>query len=461
MFSKEARFFVSIILTLFCYYYIPKPAYDKEVYIWSLFSLTLIINLTLKLIVNRNNKDLLFLPALIITWLYFAFPYLSIEKIDHMYRIIPDSELYNMSFYSNLSIISLYLGYNLIKLNIKPIFNQDTNISNNLLNKILFVIILIDVINSLLKYYLPSITTSLGAILAILEYLPTTIGAIAYLLFKREKKFNLIIVISIVYCIFLFFVYVANTLFISILLLGLGPLLIELLVFNKIPLKYMLIISLFIYPVFITRHIFREEALKWWYEGEDISKYQLYKKGLNIYFNLDNTLGQLEEKESNEKTKSRMEQVSYLGQCVYQHEIIGWNYLYGETFWWLPIAPIPRIIIPFKPKNIMASKMAEEYGLKGKGHGAMNWPLLCDYYVNFGYFGMVFLSFFQGMAYYFFYKKFDFGKGDLNLLGILSISIILIKIEANITLVFGQLIQFYIIWSLIKLYLKKYSSIKV
>ena len=112
----------------------------------------------------------------------------------------------------------------------------------------------------------------------------------------------------------------------------------------------------------------------------------------------------------------------------------------------MPIAPIPRFLLPFKPENILSTKVAEQYGLKGSSKGSMNFPILCESYINFGFLGIVIIAFFQGVFLKWSFLKVGGISGDINILIFLNIVKQLISLEGNITLVFGAILQVFLFW---------------
>jgi len=454
---------ISLILTLFLSLFF-QPAYEFSIYIWSYLSFAFVFSVTLRILFLRKREDILFFMVLFLTWLNFLQPYLRAEKVTHLYRIIPDQFLFEMSFFSAFGVIALYLGYyfSFSKKRINPIFKTENKFSSKIIgNGLIGIMSLYIIYRFFFIFYFELIQPFLG-LLAILDYSPSIISAGLTLIILRKHGNLTTIIILFVFLIIQFFIAVAQTLFIYVVLLAFVPFLIYFFERKKVPIITILIVSILLAPLFLLRHYYRQDVVKWWYEGEKVTSEFLITRGFNIIgetYGRENMFDTSDKiKDPDKSAEERFEQVSYLGQCVYQHEIKGRPYLLGKTFWWLPIAPIPRAILPFKPENNMGTKLAEEYGLKGHSKGTMNWPLIADYFVNFGFFGIIFFSFFQGMAYKYTYKLLAFGHGDLNLLALFSLILPIIKIESNVTLIFGQIIQFLLLWYVLSItILKKYK----
>lgn len=104
----------------------------------------------------------------------------------------------------------------------------------------------------------------------------------------------------------------------------------------------------------------------------------------------------------------------------------------------------------------MGDQWAIYYGLKDKSwRASINFPMLCEFYANFGYLGMIFLSFFNGILIVWFMRKFNDGEGDTNLLLLIFIVSKIIVVEANVTLAYGAILQVIAVCWLYKRYFKK------
>ncbi len=450
----------SLIIVLFCSLFI-NPAYSFNVYFWSLFSLVFVLSIGLRVIVLHRIEDILFIIVLFLTWLNFLEPYLQSEKVFHLYRTIPEQYLESMSFFAAMSIIALLIGYyfSFKKKKVKPFFKEDLKFSSNTLSNILLLLIVIYAVYRFFKIFYPELIAPFIGVLSLLDYFTGLISAALTLILLRKNGNIIIIIVAIVFLIIQFLIALAQTLFVYVALIVVTPLLIYYFERNKVPLIVILITAILISPLYMVRHYYRKDAVAWWYEGSKASSSFLIEQGTKILEEtyLDGDIFDVSDKivDADKHAKSRLESISYLGQCVYQHKIKNRPYLLGETFWWLPLVPIPRAIFPFKPENLMSTKMAEEYGLKGHTKGSMNWPMLAEHYVNFGFLGMVIMSFFQGLAYRFIYSKIAYGKGDLNLIALFSMLLPITRIEGNITLVFGQVMQFMIIWYILSITILK------
>lgn len=453
----------SIGLTILVSFFI-DPVYSFSVYIWSYISLAFVLSVAFRVIFLRQREDILFVTIIFLTWLNFLEPYLKDEKVTHLYRIIPDAYLFDMSFFSALGVIALYIGYyaSFSNKQINPIFSTKNKFKSKLLGQIMLGVMVLFIVYKTMLIVSPTFIEPFKGLLAIIDYSPSLISAGLTLIILR-KKGNLITIITLILFLAIqLFIAFAQTLFIYVILITFVPFLMYFFERKKVPVISLIAVIIVLTPLFLLRHYFRRDVFEWWSGKKTVTTAFLINRGVNIIsetYSRDNIFDTSDlVKDADKNAEERFEQVSYLGQCVYQHKVKNRPYLWGETFWWLPIAPIPRAILPFKPENNMGTTLAEDYGLKGHTGGAMNWPMLVEYFINFGFYGIIFFSFFQGMAYKYTYKLLAFGHGDLNLIALFSLILPIIKIESNVTLIFGQIIQFLLIWYVLSVtLLKKYK----
>ena len=167
-----------------------------------------------------------------------------------------------------------------------------------------------------------------------------------------------------------------------------------------------------------------------------------------VNFDQDRNLKRLTESEEESNINNRFEGVSYLATVVHCHLDLDYPYNYGKTFVWLPTLVIPRFMLPMRPSQNMGTEWAEYYQIKDKSWKAsINFPMLVEFFADFGWLGMVVLSFFQGWLLAYVCAKFNNGRGDINLLFLLFVMPKLFIVEANITLAYGLILQvFFLIW---------------
>lgn len=425
--------------------------YDEVLVAIVCCSLVLVLSNLFLFFYTKNNFHLLFFPTLLLTWIYFQRPFISDSEIWYNSRVIPSKYLLDIVLFPALGIGALFIGYYLSfrKMNIKPFSDPNLKVSNNYISSLIYIFILSGILNRFLEFNFPEVFENSGQLLFILKQSGTSVIALTTIYYLRNGRNILLFILVVLFSFMEYVLCLMSTLFTQIIVLFGGGFLMYILERKKIPYKALLIFLILNIPVYANRfqHRFNEEV-----EQSSTNFSLALVKGQEIFLdNIENfdyeNLFQKENKNLKENEIDRMEQVSYLGQTVFKHEIVGWSYHLGSTFWWLPLVPIPRILYPEKPENLMATRVAEEYGLKNpETGGAMNFPMLVEYYINFGFWGIIIFSFFQGAFYKWTLKKICYGNGDLNLLILMSLILQLMKIEANITLVFGQIIQILIFW---------------
>lgn len=430
-----------------------NSAYDFIPVIFALLSLVIIISNLILVFLTKDVKHIFILPFLFLTWVYFLSPYLKSERVSHAYRIIPDNFLNEMAIYCSLAVFAMYFGYYLFLNNrsISPLTDSNYRAPLSTIRKLLVIFLALGIIFRTGSEIFPELMDSLGNTIQILFYAPTIVVALFVLYFLREGKSIPLKLLVSLYILLEFFFRVAETLYFHVILLFAGGFLVYFFEKRKIPFKFALFFLIITVPLFLTRFDHRYSVVvDRWYNGNESSFIDISMEGINLF---ENTLFNWDlkdySKELDGKNENRFEQISYLGQCVYKHEIENKAFLAGETFYWLPIAPIPRLLIPFKPINNLSTDIAEEYGVKGNGKGSMNFPMLVESYINFSFFGIILFSLFLGIFIKWVVLKIGFGLGDINLLIFINLLKHFLAVEANITLVLGGMLQVLIFWWLL------------
>lgn len=451
----------AIFVSFLSLFFFKSPYYGEGPKLFALISLTFVCSTFILFLKTRNRKHILFLPTISLTWVYFQRRFLMSDEIYYLFRNIPIDYINEIAFYPSLGIIALYIGYYaFINKKIKPLSSTGLRFKNDDLALFVRIFFALYIVDNFFKYvlniYLDEI---IGQLAQLFEFLPTLLLALMVLLYMREKRFRILYIPILFLLSFEFLSRVAGTLFAHIIILFMGGFLIYIFEKKKIPYVALAIFIIVNIPIYLTRMDYRYAyALEKWYGGVSSGYFDLVSEGLDRF--TDQDFSTIFSKSDREKwnyvslEKDRFEQVSFLGQCVYKHTNGDFEFHYGKTFWWLPLTPIPRIIFPSKPKNIMATTVAEEYGIKGSSHGAMNFPMLVEYYINFNFVGIIIFCFFQGILLSWIVRIVGFGYGDLNLLILLNILFHFLRIEANITMVFGAFLQALFFWWVLIRFLK-------
>jgi hypothetical protein len=427
--------------------------YSLDLALWALLSLFVSLIPIIRFFFGRDLRHIVIFVPVSMTWIYFLLPYLNKNLVGHSYRIIPMDHIYDMAMYSSLSVISLVLGFYAIseRINTKTISPSDTILNINTIKRLAYILLLLGILSRIIEYYAYWLTNSLGQLLQLLDFAPVLTFCIGFLYFLRGGRGKFFLSVISIYFVFEILLRVSETLFSKIAFLMIALFFIYIINVRKMPWKTILLVFLIAFPIFNNRMEFRMEAHNRWYGLEGVEKIgimDLAVKGIGMTVeSYDLTeWGSFSESPSTQSS-SRFENISYLGQVVHMVKNQGKDLKYGETLWWAIITPIPRVIFPWKPVNNHATLLAEEYGTKGVGSkAAMNFPMLVEFFANFGFIGMIFFSFLQGVLYKWTLEKIAFGQGDINMLAFVNILWHLVRVEANTTLIFGGIFQALIAW---------------
>ena len=93
---------------------------------------------------------------------------------------------------------------------------------------------------------------------------------------------------------------------------------------------------------------------------------------------------------------SRMSDINLFGVVIDQtpRDVPYWN---GESYWLLPWSLVPRLLMPGKP--VLFADFGQRYGIldRDDDQTAINFPMLVEFYANFGWFGVVIGMFMVGI----------------------------------------------------------------
>lgn len=429
--------------------YSPYGAYPHNLAIISSF---FVFQIIYRVVFAGAIAQMYFLPYILLSWLYFQSPFLLEEKTYYFMRIIDEKYIDEIATYTCISIVLLFFGFYLFfNKSVKPLTDRSFKLNNSSIKKTTLLFLVLGVTYRLGTFMLPSVFAQLSNVVQILFYSSTITFAfyVLYLLRARiTPQFNIYHVLVISYLFVELLLRVSTTLISEVGILFLGVFIVYYREKRRIPITWFLIILIVGLPLYQSRKYFRFE--------ENINKtdYSKFERGLTIvdkvYTDESEFSGSdIEEfrRAQIESKHNRFENLSFISHVVLQHKTGHKPFLNGETFYWLPLVPIPRIIYPSKPKNVMSTEVATDYGVRGKDSVAsINFPMLIEGYINFGFNGMLVMALLFGMAYKWFVMKFGAGVGDLNLLMIINASKQFTHAEGNITLVFGALIQVFLFW---------------
>lgn len=435
------------------YSYSPYGSYAKNLAVLSSF---FVFQSLYKVLLEKKIEYLYLSPYILMTWLYFQSPFLLEEKTFYFTRVIKDEYINEIAFYMFLAVGLIYIGYSYF-LNKRPLplVSRTQKLNSESLKSLSLLFVYLGTFYRIGKWLLPSIFDALSSTIQIFFYAPTIAFALYVLYNMRTKSkirldgFNIIV---ITFLVVEFLLRLSTTLMAQVGVLLIGVFIVYFREKGKFPIVWTLVIFLVGVPLYQSRKFFRTEL----FENQDLG-FSPIEYGFSMVEQVfiedeQPTRGNANDLESylesqQESQHNRFENLSFISHVVWQHRRGAKSFLGGETFFWLPLAPIPRVIFPSKPINEMGSTMSTEYGLRARNsRSSINFPMLVEAYINFGFNGIVILAFCFGIAYKWFVMKFGAGLGDLNLIMIINASKQFTHAEGNITLVFGALIQVYVFW---------------
>lgn len=442
--------FISIIY--FCLRF--TGYYDFDLRLMAIIGLIPILSTVLILLKTMDIRIAVITLVLYQTWNMFLEPYTWNKPIKSLYRVFDPNDFHIMALFSAISIWTLYLGfmYGMKSIKSNSIFSEKY-LSSNKIERLLIYMIIGGYVLQLIQIGISFLGISLGFFGLIETMLPATVGAVTLLYWLRGGRKFIYLFLSLIYLSYYFIYFVGGTLFIYSIFLVVAPIVVYIVERHKIPYKTIILVVILLMPIYMTRHAYRNEGLY----SKGVVRISLGIKILKReYSNIDFKRWKklYEAAEINENVDNRMEGVTYLGTIVHSIDIGKSQYAYGKTMIWLPTMILPHFFIPFRPSQNMGDQWAVYYGLKDPSwRASINFPMLCEFYANYGYLGMIIFSFFNGILIIWFIRKFNDGKGDANLLLLIFVITKIIIIEANVTLAYGAILQVLVVCWLSKRFL--------
>ena len=448
---------LSIVTSILVYFFGYQP-YGFIPAVLASFSLSFVCFVFLEVILNKSIKFIYLGIFIGLNWIYFQSPFLLKEKTYYYTRTIDEMDIPDIALYSCLSIVLIFIGYTFFFNRVSALTSKKLKLKDSTLVELILIFLGLGLFDSLGTQFFSSTMDALSNVVQVFFYSYTiAFGLYTLLLLRTKTKFVFTPFNLLVITLFLleFVIRVSSTMFVRTAFLFIGIFMAYFYERRKLPLAALIISLMILVPFYQSRKYFRqlkrinaesisENSQKYvFYRGQDYIKKIYTSEGEAALEQFDQSIQRRAKYQSN-----RLENLSFIAHVVHLHNIGMKEFLYGETFYWLPFTPIPRIIWKNKPMNLMSSTFATEYGLRGEGAGetSINFPMLVEAYVNFGYTGMLVLAFFFGAAIKWFAMKFGLGLGDINLIIMLNAIKQFTHAEGNITLVFGALLQVLIFW---------------
>lgn len=434
------------------------PAYGTFPATMAYIGLIPVIAIIIRLFKLKDISTAIITLVIYQTWNMFLHPYLWEDKIVAIHRVIREEHIPLMAFFSCLSIWAIYFGYVIFqsrKNKPRPFF-PSRKIPENRLQKMTLAAIVSGFAISLMDFILGFMGIRISFVGMIADVMPALVLCVFSIYFLRGGHNMFLIAVVAVYTAYNFVYYIGGTLFIYSIILVSAPLAVYVVERKKVPVTAIIVIVIVLLPVYMSRHDYRREGLY----SSGTERLEIGMKILEneyVNFNWAKNQKRLNEADEESNVDNRFEGVSYLATVVHCVEDRDYPYQYGKTFVWLPTLVVPRFLLPMRPSMNMGDEWAVYYRVKERSWKAsINFPMLVEYYANFGWAGMVILSFLQGWLIAFVCCKFNDGRGDTNLMFLVFLLPKFIVVEANITLSYGLILQVvFLIWLYKKFFRRK------
>lgn len=416
--------------------------YDITLRILAAIGLIPVISSALILFTTREIRMAVMTLVLYQTWNMFLEPYTWNMPVESVYRAFSNADFPEMALASDLSLFALYIGFmrSFGRVSAKPFF-KESYMSAVQLKKVVLWMIIGGYLLGGLQIIVSMIGLPFGFIGLIDTMLPATVGAVFVLYYLRGGRNVLLTILVACYMAYYFVYYVGGTLFVYSIFLVMAPTVVYIVERRKIPYFVLCVTIIFLLPIYMTRHDYRNEGL----HSTGAVRMAIGMEILvNEYSNIsiDRWKKNYDKKQEDYNVDNRTEGVSYLGQVVNCHKRDNYPYLWGKTMVWLPTMIIPHFLIPFRPSQNMGDAWAIYYKLKDPSwQASINFPMLVEFYANLGYLGMIVFQFLNGILIVWFMRKFNDGLGDANLLLLIFIITKIVVVEANVTLAYGAILQ--------------------
>lgn len=416
--------------------------YDITLRILAAIGLIPVISSALILFTTREVRMAVMTLVLYQTWNMFLEPYTWNMPVESVYRVFNNADFPEMALASDLSLFALYIGFmrSFDCVSAKPFF-KESYMSAVQLKKVVLWMIIGGYLLGGFQIIVSMIGLPFGFIGLIDTMLPATVGAVFVLYYLRGGRNVLLTILVACYMAYYFVYYVGGTLFVYSIFLVMAPTVVYIVERRKIPYFVLCVTIIFLLPIYMTRHDYRNEGL----HSTGAVRMAI---GMEILVNEYSTISidrwkqNYDKKQEDYNVDNRTEGVSYLGQVVNCHKRDNYPYLWGKTMVWLPTMIIPHFLIPFRPSQNMGDAWAIYYKLKDPSwQASINFPMLVEFYANLGYLGMIVFQFLNGILIVWFMRKFNDGLGDANLLLLIFIITKIVVVEANVTLAYGAVLQ--------------------
>jgi len=389
--------------------------------------------------------------------LFYSLPIFFIDlKEEYMSGIYLRTPTLKGLFYANIGYLSLLSGF--YSTRNTAIFKMlpKLNVQLKREDRIPLLSIAIFILGVLGEIFSPRAPFVFKALFYFFNFFPRISIYLLYFFFLRKK-------LNIFYIFFLFLIEIPYIVFKDMETGLLGPIVFDItgLIFaywfvrKKMPFLYLILFFIIFIPFNYTKYDYRLYA---WY-GPYARKNIVEKTTINF------TL--LSDKFKNEKLNTFYNGWEvFVARCNLLHnfttaieftpDVI--PYWKGYSLRPLLTAPIPRFVMPWKPQERMGQDYGHRYGLLDPTDfsTSLNLPILDELYINFGIIGIIIGMFLIGIAYRILYRIINYeGMSFYTAIIGTIIFLVLLNIGSNISLLFGNLIEYIVVLYIIFLILQR------
>lgn len=424
----------------------PNPAYPELVG-YSQAAFFILVFIIMKFSVTGDVKEISLIFFLIPTFLLYFGP-LLLDQFDISYRqIFSHNDLIRATRLAFAGYLSYIAGhYWARRFHPPPLLRnlRKMDIPMSMLVRASLSLMILSMAYMAFGQDMAFINNFFGRILFLLDQLPmlaVALGGMAILRGYRNPFFQ-----GLLFFVFLpvnVLVIIAHTLFYHLVILVAPLLTMYMLWRRRVPWVIALVPVILLWPAFKSRIHDRTEF--GWGIGRPIT--ELVATGFDRVVQGWKLEDRAVIESRDALARARFNSLSLLAHCVHAHEYDGRAYKAMQTFWFLPLSPIPRAVFPWKPKNDHGLTFGLEYGLREPDERfAVVLPLMVESYISGGLPGVVILGFMVGAMYYYCFALFENGLGMFNLMALLTVVYFIVYVENNITILFGGAMQAMAMW---------------
>ena len=371
------------------------------------------LSLHLYLIEIEKKNNLPFI-ALIVLYLLFCYGF-SYELIGEFLYTKKEEAIFKTLIIINIAIIFLNIGYFLLY----KFFQKERSglkfLEVNKYDKLIIIAIFLLLINFLDNFYF-FIPSTLNQIIIPIITISISILFYSIIQFKDLKNFFYLLLILVT-----IFLEILSSSYVFPATLVLIYFVIYFKVNRKIPLIQIILFALFFFTLHLYKNEFRSnlnfsnlnpvDRSKIFLEfystvfKSDSNEYIILNEEQNREFVVDTKTDPARQKLNNWRLAHSFSSLIILVEKTPSSV----NYLKGETYKILLSKFIPRVIWKEKPSDSIANYIGKKYQVLNTNDNSTSWnlPIINEAYINFGIYGVIFISFLLGLLVRFFTEIFS------------------------------------------------------